>query len=77
MASFGTKWRHEYTQINSGKFTGTLERAHTRSLQLGRLGWSPGLLIRGDIPEKSVTFAASSIKNVHPVFSNHPVKSSE
>ncbi len=77
MASYATKWRQEYYQISSGKFSGTMQIAHTNSLQIGRETWSPGIFIRGDIPEKSLIFSVSAMESKPPLFCNRPLETDE
>jgi AraC family ethanolamine operon transcriptional activator len=77
MSSYGAKWRQEYLQVSCGSFQGTMQAAHTSSLQIGRVVWSPSILIRGDPPEKSVVFAISRNKTQPPVFHNGPLHTTE
>jgi AraC family ethanolamine operon transcriptional activator len=77
MTSYTAKWREEYFQISCGSFQGTLQVAHTRSLQIGRVTWSPSILIRGDPPEKSVVFAIPKNKTQPPVLHSDPLHTTE
>jgi len=77
MSGYGTKWRQEYLQLTLGSFEGRMQAAHTRSLQIGRVTWSPSILITGDIPEKCVAIAVSVSKSSPPVFHNEPLHTAE
>ncbi|GEM_PF-1583021 len=77
MSAHGTKWRQEYFHVTRGRFEGMIQAAHTRSLQIGMVTWSPGIFIAGDIPEKSVVFAVSKSETASPVFHNYPLYTTE
>jgi len=77
MAVYGAKWKQEYYHISRGKFSGAMQAAHTRSLQIGRVVYSPGIFIRGDSPEKSVVFSISQTNSEPPVLHNEPLNNND
>ena len=56
-ASIPPLWDQEYAQLGRGPFHGQLFMAHTAQMALGKVLWSPGVMIRGSIPRDTVMFA--------------------
>jgi len=63
--------------MSTGKFSGGIQAAHTRSLQLIKVNWSTGIFVQGDRPEKSVIFATSVLNTMPSNFNNHNINSGE
>jgi hypothetical protein len=58
-AAAGRGWNQTYRQLRRGPFRGESRLAHTSSVQIGLVRFSPGILIRGDSPPGCVVFAIS------------------
>lgn len=56
MASSPLAWQQQYDQIGRGKFRGSLTQFVAKSIQLGRVQWSPGVLQRGMAPADTWVF---------------------
>ncbi|MFC1834604.1 helix-turn-helix domain-containing protein [Thermodesulfobacteriota bacterium] len=57
MASIAPKWDQEYLQFGKGRFKGHLLGIHTNRIQIGKVTWDPGILVRGSTPPRSITLA--------------------
>lgn len=56
MAASALEWNQEYEQIGRGQFRGGLTQLVLEQMQLGRVGWSPGILQKGAAPKDSWVF---------------------
>lgn len=56
MAASPLAWNQEYEQIRRGRFQGKITQLVLKSLQLGRVAWSPGVLQRGSAPPDTWVF---------------------
>jgi AraC family ethanolamine operon transcriptional activator len=77
MATSSLAWDLELEQIGRGRFSGHLTQLLLDQLQLGRVGWAPGVLQTGSAPEGTWVFALPLVAEGSLHIRRRPVKPGE